>query len=172
VLGTFTTTAYSTGYLADWFDPTKPDPRMAVNRKEGELGVNNRFAYFGISKYADRAADMPLFTKREMNLIEAEAYFKKGDFATMTAKLNIDRVANGLAPIPVPATAAEAQNAVLNERMAVLFVEGQRAYDLDRYNLVTTILGPGRARMLPLSRNEILANSSMRQGEGTCPGIS
>lgn len=172
VLGTFNATSYTTGYLADWFDATKPDPRMAVTRKQGELGVNNRFAYYGITKYADRSADMPLFTKREMNLIEAEAYFKKGDFATMTAKLNIDRVANGLAPIPVPATAAEAQNAVLNERMAVLFVEGQRAYDLDRYNLVTSILGPGRARLLPLSRNEILANSSMTQGEGTCPAIS
>jgi hypothetical protein len=172
VLGTFNTSSYTTGYLADWFDPATPDPRMAVTRKEGELGVNNRFAYYGITKYSDRSADMPMFTKREMNLIEAEAYFKKNDFATMTAKLNIDRVANGLAAIPVPATQADAQAALLNERMAVLFVEGQRAYDLDRYNLVTALLGPGRGRMLPLSRNEILANSSMRQGEGTCPAIS
>jgi hypothetical protein len=54
----------------------------------------------------------------------------------------------------------------------VLFVEGQRSYDLHRYNLVTAILGPGRARMLPLSRNEILANPSMVDGEGTCPLIS
>ena len=72
----------------------------------------------------------------------------------------------------MPATAAEAQNALLNERMAVLFVEGQRAYDLHRYDLVTELLGPGRAQMLPLSRNEILANPSMVDGEGTCPMIS
>ena len=172
VLGTFNATTYTTGQLADWFDPTVPDPRMAVTRKEGELGVNNRFAYFGITKYNDYATDIPMFTKREMNLIEAEAYFKKNDFATMTQRLNIDRVAVGLAPIPVPATAAEAQNALLNERMAVLFVEGQRAYDLHRYDLVTELLGPGRAQMLPLSRNEILANPSMVDGEGTCPMIS
>jgi hypothetical protein len=172
VLGTFNTTTYTTGHLADWFDPSTPDPRMAVTRKEGELGVNNRFAYFGITKYNDYANDIPLFTKREMNLIEAEAYFRKNDFAQMTQLLNIDRTANGLAPIPVPGSAAEAQNALLNERMAVLFVEGQRSYDLHRYDLVTQILGPGRAQMLPLSRNEILANPSMVDGEGTCPVIS
>ncbi len=172
VLGTFNTTTYTTGHLADWFDPSTPDPRMAVTRKEGELGVNNRFAYFGITKYNDYANDIPLFTKREMNLIEAEAYFRKNDFAQMTQLLNIDRTANGLAPIPVPGSAAEAQTALLNERMAVLFVEGQRAYDLHRYDLVTQILGPGRAQMLPLSRNEILANPSMVDGEGTCPVIS
>lgn len=172
VLGTFDAASYKTGHLADWFDATKPDLRMAVTRKEGELGVNNRFAYFGITKYSDYGTDMPLFTKREMNLIEAEGYFRKDDYATMAAKLNIDRVANGLAAIPVPADAAAAQNALLNERMAVLFVEGQRAYDLHRYNLVTATLGPGRARMLPLSRNEILANASMVDGEGACPTIS
>lgn len=172
VLGTFNPNTYTTGHLYDWFDNTKPDPRMAVTRKEGELGVNNRFDYYGITKYNDYAADIPMFKKAEMNLIEAEAYFRKNDFATMTQKLNINRTAAGLAPIPVPGTAAEAQNAVLNERMAVLFVEGQRAYDLARYDLVTQILGPGRAEMIPLSRNEILDNNAMVDGEGTCPSIS
>lgn len=171
VVGTFGTT-YSTGYVADWYDPSKPDPRMAVTRKTGELGVNNRFAYFGITKYSDRGADQPLLTSKEMDLIAAEVYMRKADYTNMAAKLNNLRTAVGLAAIPVPTTAAAAQSALLNERMAVLFVEGQRAYDLHRFNLVGTVLGSGRATMLPLSRNEILANPSMKEGEATCPKIS
>ncbi|MBK8060385.1 MAG: RagB/SusD family nutrient uptake outer membrane protein [Gemmatimonadetes bacterium] len=170
VLGTFGT-AYSTGYLADWFDPTKPDPRMAVTRKTGELGVNNRFAYFGITKYNDRGADQPLLTKREMDLIEAEVYMQKADYTNMANKLNGLRTAVGLAAIPVP-TAANALQTLLNERMAVLFVEGFRAYDLHRFDRVGAVLGTGRATMLPLSRTEILANPSMKEGEATCPKIS
>ena len=172
VLGTFNNASYTTGYLADWYDTTKPDPRMAVTRKEGELGVNNRFAYYGITKYNDRGADQPMVTSKEMNLIAAEVYMKKNDYANMAAKLNVERTAVGLAPIPAPTNAADALTALLNERMAVLFVEGFRAYDLHRYNLVGTALGPGRATMLPLSRNEILANPSMKEGEATCPKIS
>ena len=172
VLGTFDAAAYKVGYLADWFDPTKPDPRMAVNRKAGELGVNNRFAYFGIQKYSNRGAPQPMLSSREMNLIAAEVYFRQGDYANEAAKLNIDRVANGLAPIPVPTTAAEAQNALLNERMAVLFVEGHRAIDLHRFDLVDDVLGAGRNTLLPLSRNEILSNPSMKEGEATCPKVT
>ncbi len=145
---------------------------MAVNRKDGEKGVNNRFDYYGIQKYSDRGADQPMLTSREMNLIAAEVYMRKNDYVNEAAKLNIDRVANGLAAIPTPANAAEAQNALLNERMAVLFVEGHRAYDLHRFNLVGTVLGAGRNTMLPLSRNEILSNPSMHEGEATCPSIS
>lgn len=172
VRGTFNTSSYTVGYLADWYDPTKADPRMALNRKEGELGVNNRFAYYGIQKYSNRGQSQPMLTSREMNLIAAEVYMRKNDYANEAAKLNIDRTANGLAAIPVPTNAAEAQNALLNERMAVLFVEGHRAYDLHRFNLVGTVLGTGRNTMLPLSRNEILSNPSMKEGEATCPKIS
>ncbi len=166
-------TAYQTVYLPDWFDNTKIDPRMALNRKNAELGVNNRFAFFGITKYADRAGDQVLFSKREMNLIAAEVYMRRGDYANMTARLNIDRTAAnvGLAALPT-LTAANAQAALLSERMAVLFVEGQRMYDLHRFNLVTATLGAGRATMLPLSTTEVLNNTSMSLGGATCPKIS
>ena len=172
VLGTFTSSAYSTGYLADWFDATKPDPRMAVTRKSGELGVNNRFAYFGITKYADRGSSQPMLTGKEMALIAAEVYMRKDDYANMAAKLNELRTAVGLAAIPAPTTAAAAQAALLNERMAQLFVEGQRAYDLHRFNLFGTVLGTGRNTMLPLSRNEILNNPQMKEGQATCPKVT
>lgn len=171
VLGTFGAT-YTTGYLSDWANPSTPDPRMAVTRKAGEKGVNNRFDYFGITKYSDRGADQPILRKAEMDLIEAEVYMRRGDFTNMAAKLNGLRTAVGLAPIAVPSTAAAAQTALLNERMAVLFVEGFRMYDLHRFNLVTQVLGPNRATMLPLSRNEILASPTMKEGEATCPKLS
>jgi hypothetical protein len=172
VLGTFSASAYTNGALSDWFDPTKPDPRMAVTRKLNEKGVNNRFDYFGITKYADRAANQVLITSREMALVAAEVYMRKGDFATMATKLNENRTAVGLAPIPAPRDAASAQSALLNERMAVLFVEGQRMYDLHRFNLVRGVLGGDRSTMLPLSRNEILANPNMKEGQATCPKLS
>ncbi len=172
VLGTFNTASYTTGYVADWFKPTVADPRMSVTRKAGERGVNNRFDYFGITKYSDRGADQPMLTSKEMNLIAAEVYMRRNDYVNMAAKLNVERTAVGLDPIAVPTSAAAAQTALLNERMAVMFVEGHRAYDLHRFNLVGTVLGTGRNTMLPLSRNEILANPSMKEGEATCPRIS
>jgi len=174
VIDTRTAAAGGTGeaYLRDWLDPTKDDKRMAVTRFPGQLGVNNRFDYYGITKYADRAANQTLISKREMNLIEAEVYFRKGDYATEVAKLNIDRAASGLAAIPTPTSAADAQNALLNERFAVLFVEGQRMNDLYRYGLVKSTLGTARATKLPLTRTEIINNPSMKDGEGKCPAVS
>ena len=161
-------------YLRDWFDPTKPDKRMAVTRKAGQLGVNNRFAYFGITKYADRAAPIRMLSKIESTLIEAEVAYRANDFAAEATLLNSlrTRAAVGLPAIPTPANATAARDALLNERMAELFVEGSRMQDLYRFGLVTQILGPARATKLPLSQTEILNNSAMKVGEGSCPSIS
>jgi hypothetical protein len=161
-------------YLRDWFDNTKDDKRMAVTRRTGQLGVNNRFAYYGITKYNDRNAPIRLLSKIEMTLIEAEAAFRVNDYATMTTLLNSlrTRAAVGLPAIPVPTSATEARDALLNERQAELWVEGHRMQDLYRFNLVAQFLGTGKATKLPLSRNEILNNTSMTDGGGTCPSIS
>ena len=161
-------------YLRDWFDPTKDDKRMAVTRKAGQLGVNNRFAYFGITKYADRAAPMRMLSKIESTLIEAEVAYRANDFATEANLLNSlrTRAAVGLPPISTPANATAGRDALLNERFAELFVEGSRENDLARFGLVTQVLGPARATKLPLSQTEILNNSAMKLGEGSCPSIS
>jgi starch-binding outer membrane protein, SusD/RagB family len=161
-------------YLRDWFDPTKDDKRMAVTHKAGQLGVNNRFAYFGITKYADRAAPIRMLSKIESTLIEAEVAMRANDFVTEASLLNLLRArpAVGLPPIPTPASASAARDALLNERMAELFVEGSRENDLARFGLVTQILGPARATKLPLSQTEILNNSAMKVGGGSCPNIS
>jgi len=161
-------------YLRDWFDPTKDDKRMAVTRKAGQLGVNNRFAYFGITKYADRASAIRMLSKTESLLIEAEVAMRSNDYATEATILNLLRARSGvgLPPITTPGDATAARNALLNERMAELFVEGSRMNDLARFNLVTQTIGPARATKLPLSQTEILNNSAMKLGEGSCPSIS
>ncbi len=160
-------------YLRDW-SSGQDDHRMAVTRFEGQLGVNNRFAYYGITKYADRTSPIRMLSKIESNLIEAEVAMRAGDYATEANILNVMRARPGVAlpPIPVPGDAGAAQNALVNERMAELWVEGSRMQDLYRFNLVTEILGPARATKLPLSTTEIRNNSAMKVGEGTCPTIS
>jgi SusD/RagB-like outer membrane lipoprotein len=160
-------------YLRDW-SSGQDDHRMAVTRFEGQLGVNNRFAYYGITKYADRTSPIRMLSKIESNLIEAEVAMRAGDYATEAQILNVMRARPGVAlpPIPVPGDAGAAQNALVNERMAELWVEGSRMQDLYRFNLVTQILGPSRATKLPLSTTEILNNSAMKLGEGACPTIS
>jgi len=161
-------------YLRDW-SSGQDDHRMAVTRLASKpLGVNNRFNYYGITKYSDRDAPIRMLSKIESNLIEAEVAMRAGDYAAEVNILNAMRARPGVAlpPIPLPGDAAAAQNALLNERMAELWVEGSRMQDLYRFGLVTQILGPSRATKIPLSYTEILANSSMKVGEGKCPAIS
>lgn len=161
-------------YLRDWFDNTKDDRRMAVTRKTGQLGVNNRFPYYGITKYSDRTAPIRLLSKTEMTLIEAEAAYRANDYTSEAALLNSLRTRAGVAlpAIPVPASATAARDALLNERQAELWVEGHRQQDLYRFNLTGQFLGSGKATKLPLSRNEILNNTEMTDGGGSCPSVS
>ena len=159
-------------YLRDW-SSGQDDHRMAVTRFEGQLGVNNRFAYYGITKYADRTSPIRMLSKIESNLVEAEVAMRAGDYATEAQILNVMRARPGVALPPITiTTAAQAQDALVNERMAELWVEGSRMQDLYRFNLVTQILGPSRATKLPLSTTEVLNNSAMKLGEGACPTIS
>ena len=151
------------------------DNRMQVVHPRGRLGVNNKTRHYSIQKYADRAGPITITSKREMNLIEAEAYWRKGQLTQAIAALNLNRTT---APANLPAFDAAGLSAdavfqrILSERFAELFVEGHRLNDLARFNLVRERLGAGRSLKFPLSRTEILNNSSMKEGEATCPKIS
>ena len=138
--------------------------------------VNNATLHYSIEKYKDRAAPITITSKREMNLIEAEVYWRKNNFDQAIAALNRNRTT---APANLPAftkagawTSQEVQDRLLSERFAELFVEGHRMTDLDRFNLTAKQLGTGRATKLPLSRTEILNNAAMTEGEASCPRIS
>ena len=89
-------------YLRDW-SSGQDDHRMAVTRFEGQLGVNNRFAYYGITKYADRTSPIRMLSKIESNLIEAEVAMRAGDYATEANILNVMRARPGVALPPIPA---------------------------------------------------------------------
>lgn len=152
------------------------DPRMQVLHPRGRLGVNNSTLHYSIEKFKDRAAPITITSKREMNLIEAEVYWRKGDFDSAIEALNRNRTTD---PANLPAftkagawTGDEVFARLLSERFAELFVEGHRMNDLYRFNLVATQLGSGRATKLPLSRTEILSNAAMKEGEAKCPAIS
>jgi hypothetical protein len=160
------------GALTDHFDNTRTDSRMAVSRRSNALGVNNQTPHYSIEKYSSRGNDIVLTSGREMRLIRAEVYMRRGDFAQMVAQLNLNRTAVGLPNLTAPANATEAQTMLLNERFAQLFVEGHRLADINRFNLVTQLLGAGRAKKLPMSRNEITNNANIPDNGQTCPAIS
>jgi hypothetical protein len=151
------------------------DARMVVSHPKGVLGVNNTTKHYGIQKYADRTNPITLTSKREMNLIEAEVYWRKGQLPQAIDALNRNRTT---APANLPAfdatglSAQQVFDRLLSERFAELFVEGHRMTDLERFGLVTAKLGAGRAKKLPMSRNEILNNASMHEGQAACPGRS
>lgn len=153
------------------------DQRMAVSHKSGgvAIGVDNKTKHYAIQKYSDYTNPITITSKREMNLIEAEVAWRKSDLATAVADLNLDRT-TAVSPLPAfDATGLTSQDVLdrlLSERFAELFVEGHRMTDLDRFNLVAAKLGKGRARKFPLSRNEILSNPSLKQGQAACPAIS
>jgi hypothetical protein len=110
-----------------------------------------------------------------MVLIQAEVYWKKGQYQTAVDKMNINRAAVNLPNLVLPTTgdiATWTRDALLSERFASLFAEGYRMQDLYRFNLVNAKLGPGRLVKLPLSVTETVNNSNIRINGGKCPGIS
>jgi hypothetical protein len=152
----------------------QPDRRMAVLHAPGQLGVNNSTPHYSIDKYSDYAAPITITSKREMNLIAAEVYWRQGDLARAIDLLNQNRTRTGVAlpAFPTTLSANEVRDRILSERFAELFVEGHRLEDLNRFGMLAQRLGPGRASKLPLSRTEILNNPTMKEGEAKCPNVT
>ena len=148
------------------------DPRMAVLHTKGNKGVSNQILYYSIEKYKDYQASITMTGKAEMNLIQAEVYWRKGDLPNAVASLNIDRQAAGLPAFAMPLKSADVFNRLLSERFAQMFVEGMRMTDLNRFNLVTQQLGTGRALKFQMSYSEIIGNPSLTLGKQTCPAMS
>jgi hypothetical protein len=150
------------------------DRRMAVLHAPGQLGVNNSTPHYSIDKYSDYTAPITITSKREMNLIAAEVYWRQGDLARAVEQLNLNRTRAGVAlpAFAMPLSANEVRDRILSERFAELFVEGHRLSDLNRFGLVAQQLGSGRAMKMPLSRNEILNNTSLKLGDAKCPGLT
>jgi hypothetical protein len=83
---------------------------------------------------AGEAIPMPIARYEEAQLILAEA---QGG-ATAVGIINTMRAAVGLNPYVGPTDAASITNLIVGERQRVLFVEGFRAFDIERFNLPLT----------------------------------
>jgi tetratricopeptide (TPR) repeat protein len=166
-----TTSADGKDYYIDKFSGQR-DPRVQiVYRVSNRLGVDGVKKFYSQNKYKVRGDDIPMTHWREMRLIEAEVYWKQGNFETAITKMNEVRREFGLDDLVNPNTSAGVLDMLLEERFATLFLEGQRANDLYRFNLFPTLIGTGYNTKFPMSTTEMLNNPKATQPR-SCPAVS
>jgi hypothetical protein len=167
------------GAMKDWYsgqlDPRIPLQHDNNNSKGYNLGAGGVVKFYSNGKASVANAPIAMAKYAEMLLIQAEVYWRKGQYQTAIDKMNINRAVAGLPNLVLPTTGdvnTWVRDALLSERFAQLFAEGFRMQDLYRFNLVTAKLGPGRLIKLPLSVTEAVNNPNIKINGGKCPGIS
>jgi hypothetical protein len=166
-----TTRAGGDVFLDKWSN--QPDPRVQIVHRVGNrLGVDGRSKFYSQNKYKDRSDDVPMTHWKEMRLIEAEVYWRKGDFPNAIAKMNLVRTDVGLPNLTNPGTSAGVFDRLLEERFATLFLEGQRAGDIYRFNLFPTLIGTGYNTKFPMNTSEALNNPNAGGRVRQCPKVS
>lgn len=148
------------GYLVDPFT-FELDTRVPIRYQDGALGVDGITPHYSEMKYADLGDDIRLTHWQEMRLIEAEVYFEDEQYQDALDKVNEVRGAAGLTEHTMPTNQSDILDYILHERFAEMFLEGHRLNDLNRHNLIREVLGPDRAVKLPISINEVNANSNI-----------
>jgi hypothetical protein len=165
------TTGAGDKFIDKWSGVT--DPRVPIVYRTGNrLGVDGRTKFYSHNKYKTRDDDIPMTHWKEMRLIEAEVYWRKGDFATSIAKMNEVRTDVGLPALTNPGTSQGVFDRLLEERFATLFLEGQRANDLYRFNLFPSMIGTGYNTKFPMNTSEALNNPNAGGRVRSCPKIS
>jgi hypothetical protein len=108
------------------------DPRSATQLAGTRSANNNATIVYAPNKYiAGDAAPMPLARYEEAQLIIAEV---QGG-AQAVVIINAMRADAGLLPYIGPTDAASIKNLVIDERKRVLFLEGTRNYDIERFQI-------------------------------------
>jgi len=108
------------------------DPRSATQLAGTRSADNNKTIIYAANKYiAGDAAPTPIARYEEAQLIIAEI---QGGAQAVTI-INSMRAQVGLQPYTGPTDAASIQNLVISERQRVLFLEGQRNYDIERFKI-------------------------------------
>jgi hypothetical protein len=108
------------------------DPRSATQLAGTRSANNNATIVYAPNKYiAGDAAPMPMARYEEAQLIIAEV---QGG-AQAVAIINAMRVDAGLLPYIGPIDAASIKTLVIDERKRVLFLEGTRNYDIERFQI-------------------------------------
>jgi starch-binding outer membrane protein, SusD/RagB family len=108
------------------------DPRSATHLTDTRSANNNQTLIYVPDKYAEGdAAPMPMARYEEAQLIIAEI---QGG-AQAVSIINAMRADVGLLPYTGPTDAASIKNLVISERQRVLFLEGFRNYDIERFKI-------------------------------------
>ena len=108
------------------------DPRSAVTLTTTRSADNINTPIYIPNKYASSiGAATPIARYEEAQLIIAEI---QGGAQAVTT-INAMRADAGVNPYTGPTDAASIQNLVISERQRVLFVEGQRNYDIERFKI-------------------------------------
>lgn len=167
-----TTDASGDDFFLDHFSG-QPDPRVQICHRcvATRLGVDGVKKFYSQNKYTVRGSDIPVTHWREMRLIEAEVYWNKGQFQQAIDKMNEVRAAFGLPDLDNPGTSQGVFDYLLEERFATLFLEGQRAHDLQRFGLFPQVIGTGYHTKWPMSTTEMLNNTQVSQPR-SCPVLS
>jgi hypothetical protein len=165
------TTGSGDKFIDKWSGLT--DPRVPIVYRTGNrLGVDGRTKFYSHNKYKTRDDDIPMTHWKEMRLIEAEVYWRKGDFATSIARMNEVRADVALPALTNPGTSQGVFDRLLEERFATLFLEGQRANDLYRFNLFPSMIGTGYNTKFPMNTSEALNNPNAGGRVRSCPKVS
>jgi hypothetical protein len=109
------------------------DPRSATQLANTKSANNNQTIIYTANKYLSGGLDTPTPIARyaEAQLILAEA---QGG-ATAVTIINAMRADAGLLPYIGPTDATSIKNLIIDERRRVLFLEGQRNYDIERFQI-------------------------------------
>lgn len=137
------------------------DSRVPIRYEDGEFGVDGSTPHYSEMKYTGLGDDIRLTHWQEMRLIEAEVYYEDEQYINALNRVNEVRTAAGLTGHSMPTDQSEIMDYILHERFAEMFLEGHRLNDLNRFNLILDKLGPNRAVKLPISINEVNANSNI-----------
>jgi len=108
------------------------DPRSATQLAGTRSANNNQTIIYTANKYiGGDAAPVPMARYEEAQLIIAEV---QGG-AQAVSIINAMRATVGLKPYTGPTDAASIKNLVISERQRVLFLEGFRNYDIERFQI-------------------------------------
>ena len=105
-----------------------------------------------VTLYESSTAPIPIIRNEELLLIRAEALIGQQQYGP--AELDLERIRDAAGLPPVPLTAANALDQLLDERRYSLFLEGHRWVDLRRYDRLDTL--PRDAVGEPLRQGQIV----------------
>ncbi len=113
---------------------TLNDPRVPVIHPAGVPNSTTGVPIYVQTKYTSAAANTPIASGVEAQLIVAEADIASNPTEAL-AIINTSRTAGGESTLPAGTSAADLKTALIGERMRALFLQGTRLFDIMRYQL-------------------------------------